>query len=674
MRRSLSRSFILIVLMILIIGQGLLWVWFLQGQKKHYEKLLDEKIRLTALLLGSVSNAAITGNNYGYLENYIDALSTDNDILSVTITGRDGGIIRQKSFRPDTTDVSAVFRLLYLPAESTYDLPVVTSSGQNEGNIRIKYSGDHANLALERLITIAPIGQLLVFVLIIYAIYFFFQKKVGRPVEKLNARLGAITDGDLAVEIDPGEDNEIGGIGSGLKFLKESLARTIKKLNATSADVSRAITQLNGTFNSVKKGMEAQSNSIGEISTSLRIAAESQRKITAGTEQLAEFSTENVTSLLEVKATSEEIAASTDRLFQAVDDSYSAVAELSQTAKRIAESSQEALTSVEETSASVEEINASVREIERGAKDSTELAEKVRQVAAEEGVIVMTEAIDAMEKISEKVQSAVGMVTRLGARSKDIEGMLSVIKNVTEQTNLLSLNAAILAAQAGEYGKGFSVVADEIHALSERTAVSTKDIEGIVGTIHTEIKDVVSIIEETMDMMETGKQVFYKAGTSTGEIVTVAQNSASMAHSIQKATEEQARGLSQMTITIDRIRDMIYKMAHATEEQFKSSNYMLEKMSEVKEIAETTKKGTREQAVGTKHITGNLEIANDRIADINQSVQSQQKSNENIVQAVERIKSVGLSTLKDVEDVAHSISALHSEIIALTKEMETFRT
>jgi methyl-accepting chemotaxis protein len=111
-------------------------------------------------------------------------------------------------------------------------------------------------------------------------------------------------------------------------------------------------------------------------------------------------------------------------------------------------------------------------------------------------------AIEGMENISEEVKKSAEIIQRLGIRSVDIEKILSVIKDVTEQTNLLSLNAAILAAQAGEYGKSFSVVADEIRGLSERTSSSTREIGGIVKTIQQDIKDAVFTIDSAKEKVE----------------------------------------------------------------------------------------------------------------------------------------------------------------------------
>ena len=289
-----------------------------------------------------------------------------------------------------------------------------------------------------------------------------------------------------------------------------------------------AIDQLNLTFKNVTQGTQKQGESINASAASIKQAKSSQDHITEDTGKLIDFSNENVTSLLEMKATADEIAASTGKLFKATEDAYSVVAEMTQTAKMIAANTEEASAAVEDTSAAIEEINASVREVESSAKESSALASKVTEVASEVGMMAVVDAVEGMEKISEEVKHSSEIITRLGTRSADIEKILSVIKDVTEQTNLLSLNAAILAAQAGEYGKSFSVVADEIRALSDRTASSTRDIANIIKTIQSEISEAVKSIDSGMKRVNEGGSMVFKVGEALRETLIASEQSADM--------------------------------------------------------------------------------------------------------------------------------------------------
>jgi len=626
-RRSLAISFMAVVLAVLLVGQGLLWLWFLKSQRSYHMELLRGKVQTVAKLLEGFSATAILSYNYSYLDQYMDALAQDMDILAVKVMDDEGHVLRDRVLREQETGAS--WNPFYVAWKHTYTAPIM-AAGQQVGTLQVLYSGRKVNESMRYLLTVPPLGQVVVFLLVIFAIFRVFRYKVGRPIQELNARIRDITNGDLTVEIPTDRADEIGSIAQGLSFLKETLRRNIQRLEATADNVGMAIRQLNITFNKVSEGMKRQEAAVGQMASSVQGALEAYSRIASSTDALAEFSTENVTSLLEVKATAEEIASGTNRLMEAVEGSYSAVSELAQTAKQVMHNTQEVLSSVEQTSASVQELNASVKEVERGARESAKLADQVRTMAAEEGVLAISDAIDSMEKITDKVKESVQVVSRLGARSKDIEKMLSVIKEVTEQTTLLSLNAAILAAQAGEYGKSFSVVADEMGALSERTASSTKEIAAIVKTIQEEIAQVVSSIEEAMLMVEDGGEHVLRAGKSSAKVVEAAQQSSRMAHTIQRATEEQVKGLGQIQQAMEHVKKMVFQISHSTEEQFQGTDFLLERTGELKEVAEATKRGTQEQASGTRHISQNMELANQRLEEIRRELLEYQIKNEEL--------------------------------------------
>ncbi|HYQ47669.1 MAG TPA: methyl-accepting chemotaxis protein, partial [Thermodesulfovibrionales bacterium] len=471
---------------------------------------------------------------------------------------------------------------------------------------------------------------------------------------------------------DPG-DNEIGPIAKGVTFLEQRLSLMISKINETTSNVSMAIRQVERTYSVVGEGISKQTSAVKDIIRSITAANKTQAEVSDSIEKLLNFSTENVTSLLEMKATAEEMAAQTQRLFRATEDSYSVVLEMSQTSKAISSSSGQALSAVEDTSASVEEVAASVREVEDHAGDSSKLADKVRDITSGIGMMSVVNAIEGMDAISDEVKKSADIIQRLGARSVDIEKVLSVIRDVTEQTNLLSLNAAILAAQAGEYGKSFSVVADEIRALSERTASSTREIGGIVKTIQRDIKDTVYSIDEARLKVDEGNGLVVKVGEALRDILSASIQSSDMTKAIERATGEQAIGLRQITSAVEDIRKVMNSVAKSTKEQENALSYLLEGVGDVKEVAEVSKRGAGEQAEGTRIISRNIELANERIQQINKNVANQKKLNKEIIAAMENVNAIGAATANDTEDVSHSLATLFTEIENLKQEMEIFK-
>jgi methyl-accepting chemotaxis protein len=669
-KRTIALSLTVVVLFIFTVGQGSVWVWFLFTQKWHNQGLLENKMRFAANFVADSSREALIGDDAQALERYLGGISANEDVLSVKILDKYGTVVAEKEFMAE--ERSGSLNPLYMPWANKLTVPIMSGSS-HIGDIELFYSGREVNEVMLRMMTIPTLIEGVVIFLVIGGIFFHLHRTVGKPLGVIEERIGRATEGDLTVEIPDCGNNEIGVIAKGLRFLVGTLLMNISKINQTAANVVTVSGELNGTFKSVNAAIKEQSVSTDNIAKSLRQASDAYRDITESTEKLSEFSGDNVSFLLEVKSTSEEIVSNTSRLFKASEDSYSVVAEMAQTSKVVAQNSQDVLSSVDGTLVSIEELRASVKEVERNAKESTALAGDVREKAAMEGTLVVADAIDGMDNISSRVQQAVDMVEQLGARSTDVQKMLSVIREVTEQTNLLSLNAAILAEQAGEFGKGFAVVADEMRALSDRTVASTKDIAGIVKTIQDETQGVVVAIKEGMEMVKSGSALVYTVGECMGVILEAAAKSSTMAKAIESATAEQGTSLDLVTESMSNISTMASRMSEVMAEQLRGSEHMLERVGEVREITEITKRSTEEQAKGTAMMSKNVELAGTKISGINSAAFEQQNVNEAIVSSVEAIRALGGNTLRNVGEMTISLNRLAEQIDTLQKEMSSFK-
>lgn len=670
LKNTLVIKFSVIILLILVVGQGILYTWLLLYQKSYLEERLRGEMEATAGQIAETTSAR--GSDSQTLDQFLETLLKGGLIISVKVTDREGNTTVMKSAPERSTGDPkgglSPFSVFYIPRVNTLSVP------SGKGSVEIVYSGRSVNEMMKRFLVIPPVMQSLTFALVIYAIVKFFTVKVGKPVELINNALGKVTAGDLTVEVpDVGKD-EVASIGSGLRFLIERLSSAIVRFNSLSGHVATAMGQLTGTLKNVSDAAKKQSTAIDGVISVIRAANDAQVGTTENTEKLSHVSSENVSSLLEMKSAAEEIALSTGRLFKSTEDSYAMIAEMSQTSKGIAESAGEVSRAVESTSASVEEISASLNAVRDNTKKSSELTSRVRMLLTDRGTLAVADAIEAMEEITDEVNRFAEIVTRLDLRSGDIEKVLSVIKEVTEKTNLLSLNAAILAAQAGEYGTGFSVVADEIRSLSDRTSSSAREIAGIVGSIRSEIHEAVNSIHTGVKKVEEGKDLILKSGEAMGETLEAAQKSAQMAAVVEKATTEQAEGLRQIRLSMENVRLMIDQVAKATEEERKGSSHMLDSISDVKEVAELVKKGTEEHAGGTKIISRNLELTLEMVSQINQAAQKQHTVNKGIIDAVEQMKNAGVSATRDLEDVTRLFNSLREEVEVLKKEMETFKT
>jgi|OpeIllAssembly_1097287.scaffolds.fasta_scaffold30967_2 methyl-accepting chemotaxis protein len=669
-RKSITASFIATVFLALLIVQAIGTAAFMIYMRSTFMDELESRIRYSVSIMAGMGSFSVINYDDTQIDHVIDGVARDQDVTSIHIHDARGKVVREK-IKADDADVAAINPFLY--RKSLKIVAPVNSDGMKIGEVAVHFSPKTINARISHSLFMIILYQGIVFLFLALGMAYFFARKIKEPVSRINQAIEKITAGDLTVAVpDPG-DNEIGSIAKGVTFLEQRLSLMISKIHDTAANVSMAIRQVEHTYGIVGEGIATQTNAVKDIIRSISSANKAQAEVSESIEKLLHFSTENVTSLLEMKATAEEMATHTQRLFRATEDSYSVVLQMSQTSKAISASSGQALSAVEDTSASVEEVAVSVREVEDHAGESSKLAGTVRDITSGVGMMSVVNAIEGIDAISMEVKKSADIIQRLGARSVDIEKVLSVIRDVTEQTNLLSLNAAILAAQAGEYGKSFSVVADEIRALSERTASSTHEIGGIVKTIQKDIKDTVYSIDEARLKVDEGGGVVVKVGEALRDILNASIQSSDMTMAIERATAEQTVGLKQITSAVEEIRKVMNSVAKSTKEQENALSYLLEGVGEVKEVAELSTRGAGEQAEGTRIISRNIELANERIQQINANIANQKKLNTEIVAAMENVNAIGAATVNDTEEVSHSLKTLFLEIENLRQEMEIFK-
>jgi len=214
----------------------------------------------------------------------------------------------------------------------------------------------------------------------------------------------------------------------------------------------------------------------------------------------------------------------------------SQIASTSETASRGAQSQAD---QVRRVAAAVEEISATIIESSKNTGEASEASERASGTAGEGGKVV-AETIRGMQSISDVVQEAAEAIKRLAGSAQQIGEITSVIDEIADQTNLLALNAAIEAARAGEQGRGFAVVADEVRKLAEKTGSATSEISQTVKGVQQETTDVVKSMESGLKHVDHGRELADKAGQSLEQIVAMSQNVVSIIQQVAGATREQS--------------------------------------------------------------------------------------------------------------------------------------
>jgi twitching motility protein PilJ len=246
-------------------------------------------------------------------------------------------------------------------------------------------------------------------------------------------------------------------------------------------------------------------------------------------------------------------------LVQTINDTSVQVASSAQetqaTAMHLAEAAEHQAQQINTATSRINEIATSINQVSRNSAESADVAQRSVEIATK-GAGVVRQTIVGMDSIRGQIQETSKRIKRLGESSQEIGSIVELINDISEQTNILALNAAIQAASAGEAGRGFAVVADEVQRLAERTSNATKRIEALVQTIQADTNEAVSSMEQTTSEVVAGARLAEDAGTALGEIETVSNTLAGLIRGISSAAQQQSAAATDITQTMTTIQSI----------------------------------------------------------------------------------------------------------------------
>ena len=239
------------------------------------------------------------------------------------------------------------------------------------------------------------------------------------------------------------------------------------------------------------------------------------------------------------------------------------VTELHSTSQNMVRGTDEVASQASTVATAGEEMAATSLDIANNCNAAAESSRHANQLATS-GASIVQGTVDGMARIAERVRATARSVENLGSRSDEIGAIVGTIEDIADQTNLLALNAAIEAARAGEQGRGFAVVADEVRALAERTTRATKEIGGMIKAIQSETRQAVGSMEEGVNEVEKGTEEASKSGGALQEILSQINEVTNQVNQIATAAEEQSSTSREISNNMHMITDIVQETAKGT--------------------------------------------------------------------------------------------------------------
>jgi methyl-accepting chemotaxis protein len=278
-----------------------------------------------------------------------------------------------------------------------------------------------------------------------------------------------------------------------------------------------------------------------------------------------------------------------------------------------------------------------------------------------------------MQNIKAAVEATAAVVNRLGKRSQEIGQILKVIDEVADQTGLLALNAAILAAQAGAHGKGFAVVAEEIKELAERTAASTHEIAGLIASVREETAESVQAMGRGLKAVDAGVALVNVTHEVLEQVADSSRQSADMARAIEKTTAEQAKGVAQITETAVSIAGQLEQIAGALQEQRTGSERISQAAERMRDITRQVKTATQEQISGSRQIAAAVESVTAQASQVARFTGEQSVGAQRISEAIHRIQTITQDTVDLSVEMNEAVQTLKAKSKALQAEIDGFK-
>jgi methyl-accepting chemotaxis protein len=501
----------------------------------------------------------------------------------------------------------------------------------------------------------------------------WLRRRVSKPLAELVEGSEAIAGGDLSTSVKAVSGDEIGVLGRTFNAMAQGLRGLVSQVDRGTRDVTDASGRLEESARSLSREARRQAVAITDASEAVDQVAGSSHDVNESVSHLEESMRETSASITQMQASVTEVAGHMDHLAQSIETTSAAVNQVAGNTDEVVSGVETLMGATNDSLSRLDLLKRSVDLVKNNAQASHALSDDTSQEASR-GLAAVNETMASMREISASFHELEQSISRLAENSASIDEILKVIRAVADRTSMLSLNASIIAAQAGEHGAAFSVVADEVNNLAQGTHRSTQEIEQLIRAVQEDTAAAVAAAEEGAAKLGKGVRRSNEAGDVLKVISEKSQNSTERVHEILEAASRQIEDLLRVDQAVNEVTRIVERFGHSARDQQSATSEIAESVEKIRLLGLDVRRSMDEQRRGGGLITSAVSNVSNLIGQIAEATQSQTKSSENIQNALQIFRDATSETERRVEAINEMVAMLSERAGRLEQEIGRFRT